>query len=715
MLKKPSLSALKSQLSRLRRDPEGGQPARTWMRTQWLPLCALAAAVLAVVTLNVWLVSCGFQGCPSSAEIRGFRPVEGSPVIGREGELIGRLSYVRRVNIELADVPLPVRQAFLSIEDRRFYHHNGLDWRAVMRAGLRNVSSLAVREGFSTITMQVARNSFAGMKPGERTVRRKLLELRLARLIERNLDKDDILELYLNVIYLGSGNYGVEAASRDLFGKSTKDLTLPEAAVLAALPKGPSSYTPRRSPERAKQRRDLVLSLMAREGHITPAAAEAARAVPLRLSPRRWSPAVVNSYALDAVRALVDSVLGPNALQDGDVRIVTTLDGRAQRAAESAVLRRATAIRRESARWYGRGQDVEGAMVALDPRSGDIRALVGGREYAPGGFNRALAARRQPGSAFKPFVYAAALAYGLTPATLLEDTPLEVHQDGRVWRPANYGHEYSGPITMRRALARSSNVAAVRVSRSVGEDRVVALASASGINGQIPALPSIALGAIEVTPLELVTAYAPFANGGFRVMPRLVARIETLDGQLIWSNEPAIPRRVLGREEAYQLTSMLRTAVDQGTGRVVRDMGVRGPVAGKTGTTNNGADVWFVGYTPNLVAGFWFGFDTPAPLAASAAGGRFAAPAWAEFYRQGWRESADEASWQPPEGMVSRSIDPHTGYLAHEWCPGIQREWFKEGTEPIELCPVHHEPIYEWYEDSFGRRLGNAFRRIFRF
>lgn len=684
------------------------------MREQWLPLSALAVGVVMVVALDAWLVTCGFQRCPTSVEIRGFRPIEGSPVVGRDGETIGRLSYVRRVNIDLADVPLHVRQAFLAIEDRRFYDHNGLDWRAVARAGLRNLSALGVREGFSTISMQVARNTFAGLKPGERTLRRKLLELRLARLIEGSLEKDEILELYLNVIYLGSGNYGVEAASLDLFGKSAKELTLAEGAVLAALPKGPSSYTPRRSPERATQRRDLVLTLMAREGHITSAAAEAARATPLRLSPRRWSPAVVNSYALDAVRAVVDSVLGVNALQVGDARIVTTLDGQAQRAAESAVQRRAVAIRRESARWYGRGQGVEGAMVALDPRSGDIRALVGGREYAPGGFNRALAARRQPGSAFKPFVYAAALANGLTPATLLEDTPLEVQQEGRVWRPANYGHEYSGHITMRRALARSSNVAAVRVSRTVGEERVVALASASGINGQIPALPAIALGAIEVTPLELVTAYAPFANGGFRIVPRLVARIETLDGRIIWSGEPAIPRRVLGREEAYQLTSMLRTAVDQGTGRVIRDMGVRGPVAGKTGTTNNGADVWFVGYTPNLVAGFWFGFDTPAPLADGAAGGRFAAPAWAEFYQRGWRESADESLWNPPAGMVSSNIDPHTGYLAHEWCPAVQREWFKPGSEPTEFCPVHHEPFYE-LEDSFGRRLGNVFRRIFRF
>jgi 1A family penicillin-binding protein len=703
----------RSLLHRCRPDP--GRPARIWMRRQWLSLALMAAAIGFVGTLNVWLISCGFTGCPTSGEIRTFRPLEGSQVLGRDGEEIGRLSYVRRVNVELAKVPLHVKQAFLATEDRRFYEHNGLDWRALGRASARNIGSLGVREGFSTITMQVARNTFTTMAPGERTLRRKLLELRLARLIESNLGKDEILELYLNAIYLGSGNYGVEAASRDLFGKGVERLSLSEGAVLAALPKGPSSYTPRRSPDRALQRRNLVLGLMTREGFISESEASTAAELPLRLSPRRWNPAIVNSYAIDAVRNVVDSLLGQDALTEGDVRVITTLDGRAQRAAEQAVQRQAARIGRESARRATRGRQVEGAMVALDPRTGEIRALVGGREYVAGGFNRALSARRQPGSAFKPFVYAAALSAGFTPASLLEDTPLELRDGGQIWRPATYGHEYSGQLTMRRALARSSNVAAVRLSRAVGEAQVVSLAQASGISNRLPLLPSIALGAVEVTPLEIVSAYAPFANGGFRVTPRLVERIETLDGRVIWSNGAPLPRRVLGREEAYQLTSMLRSAVDHGTGRTLRDLGVRGPVAGKTGTTNNGADVWFIGYTPTLVAGFWFGYDTPASLAANAAGGRYAAPAWAEFYQRGWRETSDESAWQPPQGMISAHVDPYTGYLAHEWCPGTQHEWFKAGTEPTTYCPIHQEPVYEWLDESFGRRVGNAFRRIFRF
>jgi penicillin-binding protein 1A len=701
--------------ARLRSDP--ARPARVWMRERWKSLLALALAVAGVLTFDAWLATCGFDGCPSGARIRAFRPNEGSRVFDRSGRLVGRLTYVKRINVPLATVPRHVRQAFIATEDRRFYEHNGLDWRAAARASLRNATSLSFREGFSTITMQVARNTFTPQTIGERSLKRKLLELRLARLIERSLEKDEILELYLNVIYLGNGVYGVEAASRDLFGKSVQKLTLSEAAVLAALPKGPSAYTPRRNPERARQRRNLVLSLMVREGFITPERARAASAAPIRVAKREWRPTQLYSAALDAVRALVDSVLGPEAVEEGDVDVYTTLDLGAQRAGERAVQRRAASIDREARAWYGsRGEPVQGALVAIDPRNGDLRALVGGRQYEPRGFNRALHARRQPGSAFKPFVYAAALAAGFTPATLVDDEPIEVEEGGHIWRPANYGDEYSGRITMRRALMRSANAATVRFSRAVGETRVVSFARQAGIGSELDPLPSIALGAFEVTPMELVTAYAPFANGGYRVTPRLVRRIESPDGKLLWSSQPAGRMRVMAPEDVHQLTSMLRSVVDHGTGRAVRDVGARGMIAGKTGTTNNGADAWFIGYTPNLVAGVWFGYDTPRAITGNASGGRLAAPAWAEFYRDGWTERASESAWDPPDGMVPVTIDALTGELANEWCPVTQRAWFKPGTEPTEPCRGHEAP---YWDDDWGTRLGerieDAFKRIFRF
>jgi 1A family penicillin-binding protein len=612
-------------------------------------------------------------------------------------------------------VPRHVQQAFIATEDRRFYDHNGLDWRAVMRAVGRNVWAMEMREGFSTITMQVARNTFTSRIINERSLRKKLLELRFARLIERTLSKPQILELYLNVIYLGNGTYGVEAASRDLFGKSVRNVTVGEAAVLAALPKGPSVYTPRKAPERAKRRRDLVLALMVREGYIDSTTARRAAAQAIRVAKEEWRPTGTNSYALDAIRSAVDSLLGTEALEAGDVIVVTTIDANAQKAAERAVAKRAAYIQERERAWYGRSKGViQGAMIAIDPRTGDVRAVVGGRRYERGGFNRALAARRQPGSAFKPFVYAAALAAGLSPATMVDDDPVEIiGADGRIWTPANHGDEYNGRITLRRALMRSANAATVRVSRAVGEQRVVAAARKNGISSKLEAVPSIALGALEVTPLELVTAYAPFANGGYRVKPRLIERIESSEGRVLWKTDPVLDL-VMDPQDAYMMTSMLRSVVDHGTAHAVREWGARGPIAGKTGTTNDGADAWFVGYTPTVAAAFWFGHDQRVSLPGDMSGGSAAAPAWAEFFTNGWHERPDGDEWEPPPGMVAAEIDVFTGELAGEWCPASQTEWFKPGTEPTQYCREHVEPEETWAED-FGERIASAFKKIFRF
>jgi penicillin-binding protein 1A len=697
---------------RLRPDP--AVPARQWARQRWRSLSALAALVTAVATFDVWLGTCGFSSCPSATEIRSYKPSEGSRVYDRAGKVMGQLTQVRRLNVPLGSVPRHVRQAFIAVEDRRFYQHRGLDWRAVPRAALANIAAGRVREGFSTITMQVARNTFTPRLVRSRSMRKKLLELRLARLIENNLTKDEILELYLNVIYLGNGVYGVEAASRDLFGKSVGDLSLAQGAVLAALPKGPSAYTPRVNPDRARARRDLVLTLMVREGYISAERAEGAQAERLRVAREEWRPKVARSSAIDPVRAVVDSILGKDALERGDVRVYTTIDPRAQDAAERAVRRQAARIQREAEQWGGKTKaQVEGALVALDPRTGAIRAMVGGRSATPGGFNRATSARRQPGSAFKPFVYAAALGAGLGPATYVDDEPITVEQHGRLWTPANYGGEYQGRTTLRRALMRSANAATVRVSRTVGEGRVVDAARRSGITSPLSPLPSIALGALEVTPLELVSAYAPFANGGVRIRPHIVRRIEDSDGVVLWQSDSAAAVRVMSPEDAYQLTAMLRGAVDYGTGSAVRAYGARGPIAGKTGTTNNNADVWFVGYTPTLVAGVWFGYDSPRQLSGHASGGRLAAPAWAEFYVNGWRERGAATAWQPPAGMQRAVIDAQTGELATAWCEHAIVEWFEPGLAPTNYCRTHEEPLWE-DDEGFGRRLVDAFKKVFR-
>ena len=669
-----------------------------------------AAVVIALLLLTggttLWMATCGLAGCPSDEQLRGFRPSEGSRVLDRSGASLGRLSYIRRINVPLSKVPRHVRAAFIAAEDRRFYYHGGVDWRSAGRALARNVAALDVREGFSTITMQVVRSAFLAHLGPDRTLSRKLIEIELARRLERAVTKQQILELYLNLIYLGNGTWGVEAASRDLFGRSVSELAVGEAALLAGLARGPSLYSPRRHPDAARGRRGVVLAQMEREGYLRPDAVARAALEPFRLSATGWKPRHGRSQALDAVRKVVDSILGDELARAGDIIVHTTLDARAQAAAERAVGDRAAAIER------GRplppeGRELQGALVAMNPRNGEIRALVGGRRLVQRGFNRALGARRQPGSAFKPFVYAAAMAEGYTPATMVDDSPVEVVDGARVWRPVNFDGEYAGVVTLRRALATSANAAAVRLSRAVGERRVVAFARRAGLRGDLRAVPSLALGAVEVTPLELTAAYAPFANGGYRVEPSLILRIVRADGTELWRAPEPETQRVLEAGEAFQVTSMLRSVVDEGTGHFVRELGVQGPVAGKTGTTNNGADIWFVGYTPTVVATVWFGYDVPRRIAANASGGRLAAPAWAAFYRNGWRERSSAEGWQPPAGLVSRAIDEETGYLANEWCPTTRREWFKPGTEPVRYCPHHDAPLIEVLE-RVGREVGRA-------
>lgn len=672
----------------MRRDP--ADPPRRWMRRQWPLLVSMALVLGSMVFFDVWLATCGFAGCPSDAAIRAFQPSEGGRILDRNGRLIGRLAVVRRVNVPLTSVPKYVQAAFIATEDRRFYDHNGLDWRAVARAVVRNVSAGGVREGFSTITMQVAHNSFLQKRYHGRSLRRKLVELRITRLLEKGLTKEQILEHYLNVIYLGNGVNGVEAASRDLFGKSVGKVTLAEAALLAALPKAPSTYSPRSSRVKAITRRNLVLGLMVDQQYVSASVADQAKGERLRVAAEEWRPSLADEpSAIDAVRAVVDSVL-PDILKEGDVTVETTLDFTLQRAADRVVVRQATAITRETQANYGRVPEAaQGAFVALDPMTGDIRALVTGRRTQRGQFNRAMSARRQPGSAFKPFVYAAAIHAGYAPSTMVDDEPIEVDMGRDIWVPANYNDEYRGTVTMRQALIASANAATVIVSQKIGPAQVITAARNNGINSPLQPVPSIALGALEVTPLELVAAYAPFGNGGYRVRPRLVTRILAPDGTVLREFEN-LRTPAMNPQDAYEMTSMLRGVVDYGTGRAIRDAGIKSPIAGKTGTTNNGTDVWFVGFSPTIVAGVWFGYDTPRSISYNAAGGRLAAPAWAEIYRTGWREPRG-SNWDVPPGMVPADIDPETGQLATDWCPGHVTEYFKVGSAPRETCQLHNE------------------------
>ncbi len=668
---------------------------RTWSaRLSKLRIPTLSAplivgvAVLGIAFAGVagtWWYSCGYDVCPTVAELRAWQPTEGGMLLDRSGVIIAPLAPVKRVNVAIAKVPTQVQAAFIAVEDKRFRTHHGIDWYGVGRAMVRNVMAFGVREGASTITMQLSRNVFLAHRAAERSVTRKLLEIRYARLLESALTKDEILERYLNAIYLGNGVYGVEGASRDLFGKSVRSLTLAEAAMLAGLPKAPSGYSPRHDADRARVRRDIVLGILEREGVATPAAVAVARSVPLSPPAAEWEPRVIESWAVEAVRPVLDSLrkagVIPAVLNDGQLRVRSSFDRRAQFAAERAVASGAAQVDAT-----GGGSRAQGALVALDPTTGAIRAIVGGRRMERRGFNRAFRATRQPGSAFKPFVYAAALQHGYTAATMVDDEPIDIDVGRDVWSPANFDGSYAGRITLQDALARSSNAATVRVSRDVGVSEIAKLAHAQGITSTLPLVPALALGAGAVTPLELTTAYAPFGNGGLRVTPFAVERVEDVFGRVLWQHPTSSTPRVLQATDAFLVTSLLRGVVDDGTGRSVRAAGIRGPVAGKTGTTNDGADVWFVGYTPTLVASVWFGADEPQPLGNGATGGRLAAPVWARFLKDGWHSPESDSAWAPPVGVESRQIDLASGQIAADWCGPSRKEWFRTGSAPTAPC-----------------------------
>ncbi|MCC6244243.1 MAG: PBP1A family penicillin-binding protein [Gemmatimonadaceae bacterium] len=679
---------------------EGETENTTLPRPRWRRRVAIwlgGAAIVALVAAQSWWNSCGFTGCPTVEQLRAWQPTEGGMLFDRHGAIIGALTPVKRLNVPLSRVPQSVRSAFVAVEDRRFYAHHGIDYRGFARALISNVFAGGISEGASTITMQLARNVFLSRRIFERSVNKKLVELRLATLLERALTKDEILERYLNAIYLGNGVFGVEGAARDLFGHSVDSVSVAEAAMLAALPKAPSSYTLRNNLSRAKTRRDIVLGTLAKANVFDSTQIAQALATPLLAPAREWKPKVIDSWALEVVRATIDSLRKAGAISvavpDWQLRVRSTFDLKAQLAAERTIATGADAIDRRLEAAEAEPPKAQGAMVAMDQQTGGILALVGGRRVERGGFNRALRAQRQPGSAFKPFVYVTALKNGFTTASIVIDEPVEMIVKGERWAPANFEENYGGRLTLRDALARSANAATIRISTKIGIPLVAAQANAQGIRSELPMVPSLALGAGGVTPLEMVTAYAPFANGGNRVIPHVIDRIEDVFGTVLWKNPHTALRPVMTPQDAFLITSLMESVVNRGSAESIRDAGIKGPVAGKTGTTNDGAEVWFVGFTPTILAGVWFGADTPVPLGESATGGRLAAPAWARFIKEGWHSPATDSAWKTPAGIESVRVDITTGKLASNKCGASRLEYFRVGTAPTTSCET--DP-YRW-------------------
>ena len=631
------------------------------------------------------------QEAESTEPWRLIQPPQSSLVVARDGSLIGEIGKEWRTSVPIKTLPKYVPQAFVAIEDHRFYEHGGVD--VIGIAGALKDAVTGSPRGASTITQQLVGN----MHPEEidrrdRSLSRKVREQRAAIEMEKRYSKDEILEAYLNQISFGHGWFGIEAAARHYFGKSASRLTLEEAATLAALPKGPAVYDPIRHPDRAKARRNEVLGQMATHGVITRAQAEAAKKRPLVIASLASAP-----YFVDVVRAQAERAGVP--VMNGGYRIVTTLDAALQTAAVDALAEGTSRV--ESLPGYGqptyakrtRGQTnyLQGMVVALDVLTGEVRALVGGRDYGESQFNRAVSGVRQPGSAFKPIVYAAAITDSIPANAIVPDTAIAVPlPDGTMYEPRNADDEFLGPITMREALVRSRNPVAVQLGLLTGMDTVASFARRMGIESSVMPVPASAIGASSLRPIELVAAYSAFATLGVAVEPRYITRIEDRTGRTVWTAQPKPPELAIDPRVAFIVRDIMREAVERGTGSWVRRLvDPRVPVAGKTGTTNDNTDVWFVGMTPELVAGVWLGFDQPRPIARGAAGGTYAAPIFGQMIAK-YYEGRAVGTWAPPAGLISAELDRETGLLADALTPPERRymEYFLEGTEPAELRPT---------------------------
>ena len=563
-------------------------------------------ATIAVIGVVIWVGA--HLPAIQSLEIPKRPPT--IQITGLDGSLLASRGEAPGSNVALKDLPPYLPNAFIAIEDRRFYSHYGVDPIGIARAVVANISHRGVSQGGSTLTQQLAKNLFLTQ---ERTMARKLQEVELALWLERKHSKSEILELYLNRVYFGSGAYGVEAAAQRYFGKPARNVTVAEAAMLAGLVKSPSRLAPNRNPEGAEARAQIVLAAMAEAKFISDAQAKAATGhASYKVKP---AGAGTLNYVADWIGEVLDDLVGQI---DQSIVVETTIDPKLQSVAEAAIIDELAA---KSVKF----NVTQGALVAMTPE-GAVRAMVGGRNYADSQYNRAVTAKRQPGSAFKPFVYLTAIEGGLTPETIRQDAPLDL----KGWRPENYSHEYFGAVTLTQALAMSLNTVAVRLVLEVGPKNVVRTAHRLSISSKLEANPSIALGTSEVSVIELVGAYAPFANGGLGVSPHVVTRIRTGEGKLLYARQPDQLSPVIEPRHVAMMNTMMQETLLSGTARKAEIPGWM--AAGKTGTSQDFRDAWFVGYTANLVTGVWLGNDDNSPTK-KATGGGLPVDVWTRFMR----------------------------------------------------------------------------------
>ena len=717
-----------------------------------------------LLTLGALAILCGMgigasftylYDFPELERLHNYKPNTITRIYARGGELLAALYQGRRKPIPLKHIPTTLQQAFLAIEDSRFYDHPGVSYPDIARAFIKNLSAGQFVQGGSTITQQLAKVLF--LTP-ERKLKRKIREALLALEIERRFTKDEILEFYLNQIYLGSGAYGVQAAARIYFGKTVAQLTLPESAMIAGLPKAPTRFNPKINPEKALNRRNLVIKRMRASGFITEEQEKTAREAPIEVVPRVANIVPEAAYFIEKTRLSLGRRFGQSLYKSG-LQIHTTIDIGLQKIAHEAplngigkinkrrgfrspgekikrpprlgngfqfhildiagktvggiigdyeaempvpghidpkrlregdlLLGRVIKVDRASKKLFLEWQEtVQGAVIAFDARTGALRALTGGTNFCRFPFNRATQARRQPGSAFKPIVMGTALSQGYTPTHMLMDTPFVRRMPGtrKDWKPRNYTNKFYGPVTMRRALESSLNLATIKLLDQMGPQKAITFAHRLGIRSKMNPYLSLALGSIEVTPYQFTASYIPFAARGVYARPYEITKVTDGRNRVLEENVPTT-HLAIAPETAYQMKMLLRGVITNGTGKKAKKIGAF--LAGKTGTTNEYRDAWFIGFSEDLVLGVWVGRDDNKHMGYRASGGGAALPIWVEAMK-GWLEGreAEVRTPEPPPGIALMKVDSRSGHLPSAWCEGEPiTEAFVEGTEPSEPCP----------------------------
>ncbi len=665
----------------------------------------ISVVMISVTGLTVFGMASYFyftHHLPSIEALKNYKPSTVTKIFSEEGEVIGEFFYEKREVVSLDRVPNHLIQAFVAGEDARFFQHKGLDYLAISRALFRNIFSGEIVQGGSTITQQVVKSLL--LSP-ERSFTRKIREAILAYKIEKYLTKEEILFLYLNQIYLGHGAYGIAAAAENYFGKTIEGLNIAESALLAGLPQAPSKNSPHQHPQQAKKRQIYILNRMAEEGYISSNEALKAAQAPYSIRSIEKPPIEKTLHFVETIRRYIEDKYGKDALYKNGLQVFTTIDLHFQKTAQEAMEAGLKEIeKREKFPSASMPYTPEGALVCFDLETGFVKAMVGGRDFRKSQFNRAIQARRQTGSAFKPIVYASAIDKGFTPASIIVDSPIVFEWGDKKWKPKNFEGKFSGPTTLRNALTHSVNIVTVKIAQEVGIGYIKDYAKKMGISSPLQNDLSMALGSSSLSLYELTKAYAIFANQGNLFKPIFIKKILDSDGNLLEENPPLLyskesseEEKILTPQTAFLMTHLLQGVVQHGTGWRARSLGR--PAAAKTGTTDQFMDAWFIGYTQELITGVWVGFDEERSLGENETGARAASPIWVAFMSKMLKDTPVK-DFPVPEGIEFMKIDPQTGQasLGRE---GIL-ECFREGTGPPQKGPFPLKTSTDFFKFDFN-------------